>query len=160
METIKNYEEYKKLVKLNSKEEINVVVDKETLAKIYAEGISPKNNSNINITLEIEDISKLSKDELEKYTDVINIKNICIKYQDELKMANDNFTLQEYKDIQDQMNNIIKNIDESQTEIEKFMTIYQILGKSIEYDYTNYNFSLKPSEREEAYNVIGRIVRR
>ena len=51
-----------------------------------------------------------------------------------IKVIEDNYTDEKYVELETQAKKILSAVDTSKPEIEKFLTIYHILGKSIFYD--------------------------
>ena len=153
---IETEQEYQTLLQIAGDENVEVLTSKNVL-----QGLFNRENDvphNLDFHLEVEDMSELSKEELSFISDKVNIKSVFIPSKsNETMQEKDCYSIEEYTMLKDKIDNILSQVDNSKPEIDRFMQIYQILGKTIEYEYDDDG---EPASRSEAHNLKGRIVRR
>ena len=156
--SIRSIEDYEKLLKIVNNENIEIIIDKKLAQELIKENleISP----NFNVTLEIEDMIDLSNEELDELETKIKIDKVNIKSKIECR-EDDSYSIKDYRDLRRQIDYIVSFTDESQSELEKFLTIYKIIGESIVYDeFIDSYLNSKPSVWKDNQNLIRRFIRR
>lgn len=153
---IETEQEYQTLLQIAGDENVEVLTSKNVLQGLFnRENEVP---TTLDFHLEIEDMSELSKEELSFISDKVNIKSVFIPAKsNETMQEKDCYSIEEYTMLKDKIDNILSQVDNSKPEVDRFMQIYQILGKTIEYEYDDDG---EPASRSEAHNLKGRIVRR
>lgn len=153
---IESEQEYQTLLQIAGDENIEVLTSKNVLQELFTRGQEVP--SNLDFHLEIEDMSELTEDELNFISDKVNIKSVYIPAKsNETLQEKDSYSIEEYTMLKDKIDTILSQVDRSKPEIDRFMQIYQILGKTIEYEYDDDG---EPASRTEAHNLKGRLVRR
>jgi len=82
------------------------------------------------ITISVENISDLDINELEEIKNNVSVNRIYIR--DEI--GEKTYPVNSYINIRNEIDNMIKDIDNDLTEAEKFLKVYRILGENIEVD--------------------------
>ena len=155
---INSIEEYKELLEIKGKENISIIINKSIMKELLNNNIVI--DSDINIILKIENMSNLSNKELDKLISINNFKTIRI-FKDGKGSGYNDYSINDYKELYDQIIYILSFIDEDESELEKFLTIYKIIGESIYYDnYFDFYSGSKPSDWIDNQNLIRRIIRR
>lgn len=153
---ISNEEDYNKLQEISDGKDIEILVDKSTLKTL----INKKNEleKNNNFIIEAQDMSELSNQELENISNKANIESIYIPPREDRTIeSRDCYSIEEYYLLKNKIDNVLSQVDNSKPDIDRFMQIYQILGKTIEYEFDEDG---EPASRDEAHNLKGRIIRK
>jgi len=159
---IKNIEDFNKLVTIANDEKVEVLIDESMIKILLDSDIEDIHSPNINLILEIEDMSKLPIEELKLYQSKIKINSVRIK-EDIYNSYNTyyDYSTEDYIEIREQVDHIISFTDETQSDLEKFLTIYKIIGESINYDYfIDENWNKIPSVWSDNQNLIRWTIRR
>ena len=77
------------------------------------------------------------------------------------KFLMDEYSDETFNELEAQAENILKFIDESQTELQKFLSVYLMLGLSVFYDkYWDYNGEIRPAQWDGNQDLERSIIRR
>ena len=77
------------------------------------------------------------------------------------KFLMDEYSDETFNELESQAENILKFIDESQTELQKFLSVYLMLGLSVFYDkYWDYNGKIRPAQWDGNQDLERSIIRR
>ena len=156
--SIRSIEDYEKLLKIVNNENIEIIIDKKLAQELIKGNLEI--SLNFNVTLEIDDMIDLSNEELDELETKIKIDKVNIKSKIEYR-EDDSYSIKDYRDLRRQIDYIVSFTDESQSELEKFLTIYKIIGESIVYDeFIDSYLNSKPSVWKDNQNLIRRFIRR
>lgn len=159
-------------IEIKSQEEVDKVLGllKENDIKNMKFKIAPENLKNIQnipqnfvVDVNIKSVKDLSTKELNDAQKKMNIKAIEItlkKLQNSLEIV-DIYGVNEYKNIRNEIEKLTSDIEPEKTEIEKFLTIYQRLGKRIYYNHDENEIVNKNKENYkifENHSLIGGLL--
>lgn len=160
---IKSMDDYEKLSRILNNEKADVIIDKSMIKAFLDTDLEYIQNANLNFVLEIEDMSKLSIEDLESYQTKIKLNKIRIKEEmaEDSYEEYDDYSIEDYVELKKQVNYILSFTDESQSDLEKFLIIYKIIGESITYDeFMDECGNMNPSVWNDNQNLIRRLIRR
>lgn len=132
--------------------------DKSDLSR-FLEILEPNKNvlKNPDTTIIIDDMSIFSAEQIRILSKQYGINNISVtgEFVYEYIPARYNYTIDEYVELREKIDDILTEIDMSAPEIEKFLAIYKKLGKSIVYAR---DADGEPSNDDEAHNLKGGLL--
>lgn len=108
-------------------------------------------------TIIIDDMSIFTTEQVRELSEQYGINNISVVGEFVYESIPDryNYTIDEYVGLRGKIDDILTDIDMSAPEIEKFLTIYKKLGKSIVYAR---DADGEPSDEDEAHNLKGGLL--
>ena len=108
-------------------------------------------------TIIIDDMSIFTTEQVRELSEQYGINNISVVGEFVYESIPDryNYTIDEYVELREKIDDILTDIDMSAPEIEKFLTIYKKLGKSIIYAR---DADGEPSDEDEAHNLKGGLL--
>jgi len=140
------YFETEPMLCIKSREDIQKLLEHESIGRV---------------NFDIDDMSLLSLDDLEKLSKVADIGNVFVQNEREYEKEHSykrlryNYTLEQYISLRKAVDKILEDIDLNAPDIEKFLRIYQKLGEKIIYDRDEDG---EPNERDNAHNLIGGLI--
>ena len=118
------------------------------------------------IKIFIDDMSILSVQQIMELSKSLNIDRIYIPGAEEIDASNDleqtnsfnrySYSVEEYINIKTKIDEILKDIEPDLPELNRFLKVYQKLGKTIKYSWDE--MTDEPSNRDEAHNLIGPLM--
>lgn len=108
-------------------------------------------------TIIIDDMSTWTSGQVKEISELYGVNNILVANEFVYKRNPDryNYTIDEYVELREKIDDILTDVDMSAPEIEKFLTIYKKLGKSIVYAR---DADGEPSDEDEAHNLKGGLL--
>lgn len=149
---VENLEEYEQVMSLIGNEyELSIIVSKDLMQQIIDRKTTILPTTNI--SLQVESIKEVTPEQLNYFCENLNIANIRVSYgPNEL---DDFYSVEVFKELQSKVNDILSQVDQSLPELDRFMKIYAILGKRIQYDFDENG---EPAFRDEAHNLEGGLL--
>ena len=150
---INNMQEYEQLLTVLENEKVDIIITKDMLGII-----GDTNNellSNLNFEIELKDMTELSKENANEIAQRNAVKGVYLLDENGERKEKNCYAIDEYILLNEKIEKILSNIDESTPEIERFMKIYQTLANVIEYEFDDDG---KPAKRKEAHNLKGGLI--
>lgn len=149
---IESLEEYEQVVNLiGNVSESSFIINKDLIQQLIDEkyNILPTRN----ISLQVESTTEVTPEQLSYFSENINLSDIRVSYG--LNDIDNFYSIEDFEKIQSKVDEILNQVDKSLPELDRFMKIYEILGKKIRYEYDENG---EPSSRREAHNLKGGLL--
>lgn len=144
---VNNKDEYEKLMTTYNEIPKDIIISREFLLQMLNGEVEI--SKELTVSLWIKFLSELSDELLGIIEKNRLVSSIEITYG--LKPTNE-YTINELIEIKETCSELANSVDMSLSELERFMSIYQILGREIEYEFDDDG---EPSSRKEAHNLVG-----
>jgi len=149
---VESLEEYEQVISLLGNEpESSIIVDKNIMQQI----IDGKANilPTTNISLQVESMTEVTPEQLSYFCDNLNVANVRVSYGP--NEIDDFYSIEDFEKLQSEVKDILSQVDQSLPELDRFMKIYEIIGKKIQYEHDENG---EPSLRKEAHNMKGGLL--
>lgn len=151
VESLEEYQQLLELIRNEAEAETNIIIDKNLMQQIIDEKIDILPTTNF--TLQVEAMTEVTPEQLSYFCENCNVNDVRVSYGPN-KME-DIYCIEDFEKMQLQINGILSQVDQSLPKLDRFMRIYEILGKKIQYEFDDDG---EPSSRGEAHNMIGGLL--